>query len=114
MLTASLILISLAGLVGIIPMRSLLKGVPAKWRFILLHGGLAVTGIALLFVQATGKSEAPLFALMMLIMAALGGVALFFLHRFKAPIPAGMAMIHPMVGVFGLILLILFMLTGEG
>ena len=42
---------------------------------------------------------------MILLITVLGGVGLFALRRMKAPVPAGIALIHPLAAVVGLVLL---------
>lgn len=109
MLIAATIVICLAAVAGWFPLSAFLKKVPARWRFILLHGGLAMTGLVLLTKAVLEtESSSPGAALFTLALTAAGGLILFGLRRLKAPIHTGMALVHPMVGLVGIGILLLY------
>lgn len=96
----------LAALVGTNPLWQLVRKLPAKMKFVWLHGGLAFIGIIFLILQATQSAKpTPMLAFLITIITFLGGVGLFALRRMKAPVPAGIALIHPLAGAVALVLL---------
>ena len=106
----SVIFFLAAAVIGTNPLWSLIKKIPAKLKFVFIHGGLALTGLTLLIIGTTDtKSDVPILALITLVLTAMGGLMLFALRRAKAPVPPGMAMLHPIFAIGGLILLFVFL-----
>ena len=102
---ASIFLI-LAALVGTNPLWQLIRKLPAKMKFVWIHGSLAFIGMSFMVLHATSSPRpTPWFAFMVLLITFFGGVGLFALRRMKAPIPAGIALIHPLAAVVGVVLL---------
>jgi FtsH-binding integral membrane protein len=111
---AATLVFCLTALAGWFPLRALLRDIPARWRFIFLHGGLALSGLVLLIVAVWGsESSAPAAALFTLCLTAGGGLILFGLRRLKAPLHPGMALVHPLIGLLGIGILVLFLLGVE-
>ena len=95
-----------AALVGTNPLWQLVRKLPARMKFVWLHGGLAVIGVSFLIIHATSSpNPTPMLAFLILLITFLGGVGLFALRRMKAPVPAGIALIHPLAAIVGLVLL---------
>ncbi|MCB9357435.1 MAG: hypothetical protein H6505_02590 [Calditrichaeota bacterium] len=100
------VFLTLAAAVGTNPLWQLIRKLPAKMKFVWIHGGLAAMGVTFLILQATQSAKpTPWLSVMILFITFLGGVGLFALRRMKAPVPAGIALIHPLAGVVGLVLL---------
>lgn len=108
MLSAALLLFCAAGLVGTKPLWAIVQRRPSRMTWTLLHGGLALTGLALLIGFAITSAEpAPMISVLLLGLTAAGGLLMMVLHKFGAPIPAGMAFIHPLVAITGVVLLVM-------
>lgn len=98
--------LTLAAAVGFNPLWQLVRKLPSKMKFVWIHGGLATLGLTFLILQATQSAKAtPMLAFLIAIITFLGGVGLFALRRMKAPVPAGIALIHPLAGAVTLVLL---------
>ncbi|MCB1058731.1 MAG: hypothetical protein KDB65_00740 [Calditrichaeota bacterium] len=103
----SAVLLTLAAAVGFNPLWHLVKKIPAKMKFVWIHGGLAILGVTFFIIHATTSPDpTPWLAFLLTIVTAMGGIALFALRRMKAPIPAGIALIHPLAGAVAVVLLI--------
>ena len=114
MLTGSLAVFGVAALGGL---------VLAGWRFTkaenppiplaLAHGALAATGLVVLIIAVvtehlTGK---PVIALVIFVVAALGGFTLIAIHLKKKIIPAPLVLIHALAAVAAFVLLLLAVLA---
>ena len=106
-LVLSAVSLTLAAAVGFAPLRSLIKQLPAKLKFVWLHGGLALSGVVFIIIHALTQpsDQQPWLGFLITLITALGGIGLFVLRRLKAPIPAGIALLHPLAGAVGLVLL---------
>ncbi len=102
----SAICLTCAAAIGFNPLWQLIRKLPSKMKFVWLHGGLAVFGVMFMILQATQSAKpTPMLAFLVLLVTFLGGVGLFALRRMKAPVPAGIALIHPLAAIVGLVLL---------
>ncbi len=98
--------LTLAAVVGFNPLWSLIRQLPAKMKFVWIHGGLAVSGVIFFIIHATSSPKpTPWLAFLITLITAMGGIGLFALRRMKAPVPAGIALIHPLAGAVALVLL---------
>ena len=110
MLIASLILFVAAGAVGTNPLWAIVRKRPNRLVWTLLHGGLALAGLALLTIFCmTTKDAAPMISALLLGLTAAGGLLMMALRKYGAPIPAGMAFIHPLVAITGVVLMVMHM-----
>jgi hypothetical protein len=101
------VFLTLAAAIGFNPLWHLVKKIPARMKFVWIHGGLAVVGVTFFIIHATTSARpTPWLAFLLTIVTAMGGIALFALRRMKAPIPTGIALIHPLAGAVALVLLI--------
>ena len=109
---AAIALFITAAMFGSIILRAILRNKPTPKPFVIIHGPLAVTAIALLIIDvAKGHTEPLLIAsLAIFIAAALGGFFLYTIDSSKKRIPKPIAIIHPLVAISGLIVLIIYAL----
>ena len=111
-LTLSALLLTAAAVIGFNPLWSLIRKQDSRMKFMWIHGGLALLGMIFFIMQAAGSDrETPWLAFIIALVTALGGVGLFALRRMKAPVPAGIALIHPLAGIVALVLLYSFLFS---
>lgn len=94
---------------GLVLARSVLRGRLAPWALSLLHAALGATGLVLTTLVLFGHGEAvPAntgVALLLLVIAALGGFFLASYHLRKVPGPRAVVLVHAGVAVIGFVLL---------
>jgi len=106
MLTYALIAFAAAALIGLVMAASVLRDALAPWAFSLVHAALGATGLILLFVAVlNGTGGLIPIALGTLIVAALGGFYLGFLHLQNKLAPSAIVIIHAGVAVIGVLML---------
>ena len=110
LVTIAIILLMLAVSVGVFILKAVLKNQATPKPFVFLHGPLAITAIVLLIVNIyKGHTEGLLFAsVVILIGAALGGLTMFTMDMCNKRFPKSLAIIHPIAGITGLIVLIIY------
>jgi hypothetical protein len=106
MLTYALFAFAAAALGGLVLASSVLRGRLAPWALSLAHAGLGalglvLTGIALLRAEAGGLT----LALVVLVVAALGGFYLASIHLRGSVAPKAVVAIHAAAAVLGVVLL---------
>ncbi len=100
------VFLTMAAAIGFNPLWHLVRKMPAKMKFVWIHGGLALTGVTFFVIHATSSpNPTPWLAFLLTLVTVMGGIALFALRRAKAPVPAGIALIHPLAGAVALVLL---------
>lgn len=80
--------------------RVLLKKETSK-LVVFTHGGVAATGLVLLFIYYLNNPEGLLIPLVIFVLAALGGFVLFFKDWTNQPIPDFVAFIHIGLALLG-------------
>ncbi|MCF6198577.1 MAG: hypothetical protein L3J67_04125 [Hyphomicrobiaceae bacterium] len=106
MLTYALIAFAVTALIGLVMAASVLRGALAPWALSLVHAALGATGLVLLLVAVlNGTAELIPIALGTLVVAALGGFYLAFLHLQNKPAPSSIVLIHASVAVIGVLML---------
>lgn len=94
---------------GLVLASSVLRGRTAPWSLSLLHAALGATGLVLTALVLFGSGEsAPsnvALALLLLVIAALGGFFLASYHLRKLTPPRTVVLIHAGVAVVGFVLL---------
>ena len=83
----------------------------------LLHGALAAVGLIVLIVAVAGGGTAPdaaKTALVIFIVAALGGFYLFAQHLSKKALPIPVVVIHALVAVVGFVILLVAVVAAHG
>jgi hypothetical protein len=108
MLGYALIVFAIGALGGIALASFLLRGRLAPWPLSLLHAALGAIGllIVLYAALATGISNAALTALVILIIAALGGFYLASIHLRGNVAPKPIVFVHAGVAVIGFLTLL--------
>src|SRR5207249_7193902 len=108
MFVVAAVLFALAALGGIILAALHLTTKTAPVPLALLHGLLAAAGLVLLIIGVTQMASGglPVVALVIFIIAALGGFVLFAMHLKNRPLPGGLIVVHGLVAVAAFIVLL--------
>jgi len=108
-MTIALVLFAIAAVGGLVIAVMRFKGKPyPPMGLALVHGAVAAAGLVTLIalvVQSQHASGATT-ALVLFVVAALGGFALFFHHLRKVALPKWLVVVHALVAVTGFILLL--------
>jgi FtsH-binding integral membrane protein len=109
MLKLAVLIFAIGAVGGLILANSVLRGRLAPWALSLLHAalgatGLVLTGIVVLQGAEDGQGIIPI-ALLILVVAALGGFFLASFHARKAPAPRPAVLAHAGAAVIGFLLL---------
>jgi hypothetical protein len=109
MLKIAILVFAIGALGGLVLANSVLRGRFAPWALSLLHMALGAAGLVLTAIVVLGgtsgvASIVPI-ALLILVVAALGGFLLASFHARKAIPPRGVVLIHAGVAVIGFLLL---------
>ena len=110
MLKIAIIIFAIGALGGLILASHVLRGKLAPWGLSIVHMLLGATGLVLTALVVLGGSDAgkgiiPI-ALVILVVAALGGFYLASIHARKVVAPKGVVLIHAGVAVIGFVLLL--------
>ena len=109
MLQTAVLIFAIGAVGGLILANSVLRGRLAPWALSLLHAALGATGLVLtgIVVLQGGEGSGGIIpvALLILVVAALGGFYLASFHARKAPAPRPVVVIHAGVAVIGFLLL---------
>jgi hypothetical protein len=115
MLVVGIIFLLLAGLFGSILLNAILKNKHTPKPIVFLHGAVAFFAILVMIGYVVAGNTAPLLiaALVLFILAAMGGVFMVTLDFRKKPISKIVALIHPLVAISGFVCLIVFVLQQQ-
>jgi len=106
MLTYAVIVFAIAAVGGLVLASSVLRGKLAPWPLSLLHAGLGAAGLIMLILALMdGAGSRITTALIILVVAALGGFYLASVHLRKQVAPSGVVLIHAGAAVIGFLLL---------
>jgi hypothetical protein len=108
MLTYAVIVFAVGALGGLVLASYVLQGRLAPWPLSLGHAGLGAIGLLLVIYAAVtaGISHAALTALVILVVAALGGFYLASIHLRSQIAPKPVVFIHAGVAVVGFLTLL--------
>jgi glucose uptake protein GlcU len=109
MFNYSVILIALGAVVGLTMAVQHFKGrTPPKAGVAILHGLLAGTGVILLLLGARdlGFATPHTWALVLFVIAALGGLYLVSFHMRQKPLPNAVIVVHGLVAVVAFLVLL--------
>ncbi len=111
MLEVAAVLFALAALAGIILAALHLKTKGAPIPLAVIHGLLAAAGLVLLIIGVTQMASAGLagVALVIFVIAALGGFVLFAMHLKKKMLPSALIVVHGLVAVVAFVVLLIFL-----
>ena len=109
MLVVAAVLFALAALGGIILATLHLKQNDAPVSLALVHGLAAAVGLVLLIIVVTQMPSTGLagVALVIFLIAALGGFVLFAMHLMRKPLPRGLMFVHALAAVVAFIILLI-------
>jgi len=109
-MNVALALFAIAAVGGIVLAVIRFKGKPyPPLGLALVHGAVAAAGLVMLIAlvaQSSGGSSAKT-ALVLFVVAALGGFALFFHHVRKVALPVWLVVVHALVAVAAFLILLL-------
>jgi hypothetical protein len=108
MLQWAVLIFAIGALGGLVLASYVLRGRLAPWALSLLHAALGATGLVLTLLVVLGGDDVPRntpLALILLLVAALGGFFLASYHLRKVPGPRAVVLIHAGVAVIGFVLL---------
>jgi len=109
MFTYAVLLIAVAAVVGLYMAIGLFRGrTPPPAGAAILHGLLAVCGVVLLLlgVLEIGFGTVHSWALVLFVLAALGGLYLVSFHMRGQALPSAVVVIHAMVAVVAFLILV--------
>ena len=109
MLKLAVLIFAIGAVGGLVLANSVLRGRLAPWSISLLHAalgatGLVLTGLVVLKGAEEGQGLVPV-ALLILVVAALGGFYLASYHARKVPGPRGVVFVHAGAAVIGFLML---------
>jgi hypothetical protein len=110
MLKLAVLIFAIGAFGGLVMANSVLRGRFAPWALSLLHAALGAAGLVLTAIVVLGKSPdmaniVPI-ALLILIVAALGGFFLASVHARKQLPPRGVVFAHAGLAVIGFLCLL--------
>ena len=106
MLSYAVIAFAIAALGGLVLASSVLRGRLASWPLSLLHAALGATCLVLVLLSVLGGAGGyVLGALVILVIAALGGFYLASMHLRGEVAPKGVVVVHAGAAVTGFLLL---------
>lgn len=108
MLVYAVIIFAIGALGGLFLASYVLRGRLAPWAVSLLHAGLGAIGLLLVIYSAitAGISHAAMTALIILIIAALGGFYLASVHLRGTVAPKPVVFVHAGIAVIGFLTLL--------
>jgi hypothetical protein len=107
--TVAAILFAVAALGGLLLATQHFRKAPLSLPVAIVHGGVAASAVVLLLIsvlRGTSVGNAQL-ALVLFVVAALGGLFLFSHHLRNKPLPSPVVIIHALAAVLGFLLLVL-------
>lgn len=108
MLTYAVIVFAIGALGGLLLASYVLRGRLAPWGVSLPHAGLGAIGLLLVIYAAVtaGISQTAMWALIILVVAALGGFYLASIHLRGTVAPKAVVFVHAGVAVIGFLTLL--------
>jgi hypothetical protein len=110
MLNIAIVLFAIGAVGGLVLASFVLRGRLAPWALSLLHAALGAAGLILTAVVVLGGTSGVAnivpIALLVLVVAALGGFFLASYHLRKATPPSAVVLIHAGVAVIGFLMLL--------
>jgi hypothetical protein len=99
---------SMTAILGIYLLSLVLRDKQTPKAVAVVHGLFAITGLLLLITYSTGNEQSPTVSIVVFVIAALGGLVLFYKDVNGNPIPKWLGMVHGLTAVMGFAFLILF------
>lgn len=112
-MTIAAVLFALAAVLGITLATLVTKGRERPLGIVLTHGALAAAGIIALLIAVVGDGATlAVWALVVFVLAALGGFVLFWMDRTNRPLPMPMVGGHGLVAVVAFVVLLVALFGG--
>ncbi len=110
-----IILFAVAAVFGVVNLVRILAADRAPRATVYIHGVIAAVSLVLLIIYSIVHSQAaPIVALILFIIAALGGFTLFGIDVGTKKPPKWLGFVHGAVAVAGFIVLLVFAFAGGG
>ena len=110
-----IVLFAIAAVFGLINLIRVLSAGTAPRATVYIHGAVAAVSLVLLVIYSIMRSSAaPIVALILFIIAALGGFTVFGIDVATKKPPKWLAVVHGLVAVSGFVFLLIFALSGGG
>ncbi len=114
MLILAIVLFLAAVICGLFLLTAILQDRPVNQTVRVLHGIFAALGVLILIVYMlnfmAGQSSLLIVSLILLIVAAIGGLTLVMLAKKGKQIPKLAVIVHPIIALAGLIALVIYVL----
>jgi hypothetical protein len=108
-------LFAVAAVFGLINLVRIMGAGRAPRATVYIHGAVAAVSLVLLVIYSLIRSQAaPMVALVLFIIAALGGFTLFGIDVATQKPPKWLAVVHGVVAVSGFVFLLIFAFMGGG
>ena len=106
----SLVLFLIGAIFGIIVWTAIFRNRPTPKPVVYIHGLIVVIAfiVLLIFAATAAAGSAPLTAIILFAIAAVGGLILFSTDMAKKTIPRWLAILHPIIAVLGVVALIIY------
>jgi hypothetical protein len=111
MLYGALGFFALAAVLGLYLLSLVITNKETSKGVALIHGFFAVIGVTLLIIYPFLYSPAPITSLVLFLLAAVGGLTLFYKDLTGQKLPKWLALGHGMVAAIGFVLLAVFIFT---
>jgi hypothetical protein len=108
--TIALVLFAVAALIGLFLAVRHFRGQPLPLPVAFLHGVAAASGLVLVAAAFLEGAQALRLALILLVVAALGGFFLLSFHLRGKPLPSPVVVLHALLAVSGVVALLLVVL----
>lgn len=101
-------LLALAAILGTVLLAFVLQDKETPKGVVFSHGSLAVAGLILLTIYAFMESPGPIEAIILLVIAAGGGIIMLIRDLSGKAVPKWLAIVHGLLAVTGFIFLLVF------
>lgn len=106
MIYSIIAIFSITAILGMILLGFVLKGKETPKRVVFSHGPLAAAGLALLIIYVVKRNPEPFESMVLFVIAALGGLIMFFRDIQGKSIPKWLGLTHGLLAVAGFLLLL--------
>jgi peptidoglycan/LPS O-acetylase OafA/YrhL len=108
MLNTAIGFFALAAILGMLLLSYVLGDKKTPKGIALIHGPVAATGIILLLIYTFKQTPSPIESLILFVIAALGGIILFYRDIAGKSVPKWLAVAHGLIAVCGFLILLAF------
>lgn len=108
MLLAAIVLFAIAAILGLYLLSFVIKNKMTPRKIVFIHGPVAAAGLIVLIIYAFYYQPAPIIPIIIFILAALGGLTLFYKDMSGKPFSKWLAIGHGTTAIVGFLFLIYF------